>query len=263
MNLGGISTVTNFVKIDISRSRAMAAPILAIAVSLIILATVIWPKFTQALQIRAANRELAIRRDTLSAKVQILQSLDKVALDQQLAVAEQLLPSDKAIFAFLRQIEAAAGASGVILSKVDVAPGAVSATSEIKTEGTASVRDDAKSIASSVQVKVSLTSDYQSLLNFTQRIFSLARVTGVNELSVSSSDSAGEGSSLRTSIVVNAYWRFLPGELGSIESPIIQLTDEQVSLIEKANLSIVSGPTGDGGSVPSVPTGRSDLFAPF
>lgn len=251
-NLPEISLGGTFAKIDFGRWQTIVAPFAAIVVSLAILVLVIWPKFTEALRIRAQNVELEARVTSLGEKAQFLQSLDKFLLDQQLAVAEAMLPSDEALFSFVRQVESAAVTSGVTLNKIDVGP-TLTTTSGAKSE--------AESVPK-IQVKVSLTSDYRALVIFLGRIISLPRVDGIAELTISSSVTGGQSGPLRTATVINAFWRPLPRDLGSIETPVAELTEKELELLDKAQVVTVSTPSF-GVVVPLVPTGRSDLFAPF
>lgn len=251
-NLPEISLAGTFAKIDFGRWQTIVAPVLAIVVSFVVLILVIWPKFTAALRIRVQNVELEARVTSLGEKAQFLQSLDKFLLDQQLAVAEAMLPSDEALFSFVRQVESAAVTAGVILNKIDVGPSSALASG-------------AKSEASSVpkiQVKVSLTSDYRALVTFLGRIISLPRADGISELTISSSVIGGQSGPLRTATVIDAFWRPLPRDLGSIETPVAELTEKELELLDKVQVVTVSTPSF-GAVVPLVPTGRSDLFAPF
>ena len=122
MNLPSISTNKSFTGLDFGKAQTVFAPVGAVIVSLAVLAFVVWPKFNQALSIRTENEQLVSRISLLSDKVKILESLDKTVLDRQVISSERLLPSDKATFAFVRQIETIASTSGTVLNKVEVAP---------------------------------------------------------------------------------------------------------------------------------------------
>lgn len=273
MNLPTLPVLGTLTKVDFSRVQTVFAPAGAVIVSLVVLIFVVWPKFGQAFSIRAENEQLVDRISLVSDKVQILESLDKNILKQQLVASEGLLPSDKAVFTFIRQVENSASASGVVLSKVDAAPGAVSGAGQ--TTGMAAAPGPTPSglavpaaggesaePAAKIQVKVLVTSDYKSLVNFIERISALARISSVRDLTVASTSASGEAAPLRSSIVIDAYYRILPRELGSIESPVEDLTAEEEKILARVRQIAVSEPT-----LPTVtpvsPGGRSDLFAPF
>lgn len=268
MNLPSLSIARLLPKIEFGRTQLLLAPAGAILIALIVLVLVIWPKFTQALAIRAENQQLAVRIGVLETKVQVLESLDRNDLVEQLGDAERLLPSDKAVFSYIRQIEAAASAAGVILSKVDVAPGILSGGSAGASQpptaqgatpgGAGDALEGAK-----VQVKISLTSDYKSLVTLLERLMSLARVSAVRDLTIASASATGEVVPLRTSMALDAYFRPLPKELGSIEAPIEVLTEEEEKILAGVHAAAISSPVTTSSAVVAVPTGRTDLFAPF
>lgn len=269
MNLSSFSIARILPKIEFGRTQALLAPAGAIAIAVIVLVLVIWPKFTQALSIRAENQQLASRAAVLETKVQVLESLDSDQLEEQLGDAERLLPSDKAVFSYIRQIEGAASAAGVILQKVDVAPGVLSGEGALASQApTAQSAAPAGAPADTlegakVQVKISLTSDYKSLVTFLERIVSLARVSAVRDLTIASASATGEVAPLRTSMAVDAYFRPLPAELGSIEAPVEALTADEQNLLASVRAATISSPVATSSAVIAVPTGRNDLFAPF
>ncbi|OGD87223.1 hypothetical protein A2870_03690 [Candidatus Curtissbacteria bacterium RIFCSPHIGHO2_01_FULL_41_11] len=266
MNLPNVPSLKLSVGFDTSRIGAMAAPISAIVISVIVLFFIVWPKFSSVLALRSENKGLEDRVQQLITKVGILSSFDKIELQQDLGYAEALLPSDKATFSMIHQIESAAGSSGVVLSKVDVAPGSVSADSstggsgvQAAPAGQASKEPDA---APKIQVRISTTGDYNSFLNFLSTISSVSRVTSIEDLTLSSSSTQGVVAPLKVSMVINAYWKPRATKLGQIESPVSKLTDSEQARLDKVKTAVGVGQPSFS-EVPSVPIGRSDLFAPF
>lgn len=255
MNLSAL-TLPKIAGPQTSRGLSLIAPIGGIVVSLIVLAFIVWPRYADIKELRSANAELASRATSLEAKVDVLTTLDADVLEKQLAASQALLPSDKDVFILIRQIENAAASTGVVLSKVEVVPGSIN---EIDPTGAAPpagapVPD---SSASQVQVRLSITSGYASLLSFLSKMYSGARVINVDDITIATA-SSGE-SQVRTAFSVDAYWQPLPIDLGSIEKPVSPLTDSEVQLLDTVGEQGVSSvPT-----VPEVPLGRSDLFAPL
>ena len=269
MNLPNISALKLGTGFDTSRITTMAAPIGAMIVSVLVLIFIVWPKITGVLALRSANEDLAVRTQNLASKVQILSSLDKVELTSDVGYAEQLLPSDKGVFSIIRQVELSAGSSGVVLNKVDVTPGSLNQDDTSSAAVGNAAQQGAKSgetvdSAPKIQLKVAITSDYSSFLNFLANISSIVRVISIRDLTLSSSSSPGETAPLRTNVVINAYWKPLPTKLGQVESPVSKLTDSELARLAKAKNAAVENPIAASSSaVPQVPTGRSDLFAPF
>ncbi|MDP2632173.1 MAG: type 4a pilus biogenesis protein PilO [Candidatus Curtissbacteria bacterium] len=270
MNLPNISFIKPGVHVNTDKISALAVPVGAIVVSLLVFVLVVWPKFTSTLSLRSENKELELRVQKLIAKVDLLSSYDKVELQQNLGYAEALLPSDKGTFSLIRSVELAAASSGVVLTKVDVAPGSIGASSTPSSgqtsAPTAPVQAGSEpSDVSKILVRVSLSSDYNSILNFLKNIANNARIISIEDLTLSSSSAQGEASPLRTSMVINGYWKARPSKLGQIESPVTPLTDAESSMLAKVKtlISSSSSTSSDSGFVPEVPVGRSDLFAPF
>ena len=261
MNFPGISSnlKTEAKGLDITKYTTLGAPILAIVVSLIVLFIVVYPRFSQALKLRSSNSELASRVDALNAKSQILSAQNETELRQQYGLAEQAIPSEKAVFAALRQVETVAGQSGVILERVDVAPGSVTGNASAAVAG--STADTNASGATKVDIKISTTSDYNSLLKFLTSLYALPRVLGIRDLTVAAGGSSS-GTALHGDMVVEAYWKALPNQLGSVESAVENITPSEKAILDKvreAGLAV----SASSSAAPVVQTGRSDLFAPF
>ena len=220
-----------------------------------------WPKLSETLQIKNSNSELTQNADSLKQKAGILSRLDQAELEKQVVASEQLLPSDKNVFLLISQIERAAASSGVLLNRVESTPGLLDTAS-----GGASANPAAPSagapteIAPSIKVSVSLTSGYSSLLSFLNNVLVIPRAVSITDLSVSSATSEGS-SQLKVSLSIVAYFKQLPTDLGSIEAPVAELTQSEKERLKKIiDTGLATAPSV---SVPQVPVGRADIFAPF
>ena len=261
MNLPTIALPKIGNEVDLSRWISLGAPGGAIVVSLVILLFIIWPKFTQILQLRSDNRELAGRVQNLNLKTQKLASFDKESLDLKLGASEQLLPSDKGVFSLVTQMERTAAASGVLLNRVDIAPGSLHDTGSAKNTTAASSQPDGQvTIGQSIQLKMSITGDYKSFEQFLKNIFSVSRILAIKDLNLSASTSSSDQSSqIRAAMTIDAYWQPLPKELNSIESPVEDLTESELAILNQvSSTGTISTPL-----IPSVPTGKTDLFSSF
>lgn len=275
MNLGNLTLPKRTLSFDLSKWAGLAAPGTGIVVSFLIIFLVIWPRLNDALQMQKSNKELEVTVASFEEKAQRLASLDKNQLIEQLVAAEQLLPSDKGVFTFIRQVENSANSSGVLLNRIEVvAPGLVGTGSPSDSSSAppppppqppsldSSSAQAAGNLASATNFKISVESDYQSFLRFLNIIFSLPRVVTVDDLVITSSALAGQPAQIRIALALSAYWKSLPMTLSSVESPIEVLTAPERERLDK--VVIVKGPEGaPAATVPSVPLGRPDLFAPF
>ena len=247
---------------EISKLITLVVPIVSVLISILVVALVVWPKFNEVLRLRSANKDLEILAGKLEEKADKLSSLDGDKLVIQLGAAEQILPSDKEPFVLVRQTEGAAAVSGVLLNRIEVVPGAigqVSAQKETPPAAGASAQPptggDTGAEASKIQLRISLTGDYKSLLSFLDNILSLPRVATIRDLVVFS----GQSGQLTSAFMIEAYWQSIPTELASIETPIEDLTQSESARLEQVTLAGLASPA----AVPPVPLGRSDLFSPF
>src|SRR3990167_9768905 len=127
MNLPTISIPKLGTPAFAAKVTGFTAPIAAMAVSVIVIAFIVWPKFSDVMRLRTENKQLEIRATSLEVKAGKLATYDKDVLGNQLVAAEQLMPSEKGIFSIASRVERAAAASGVLLSGIEVvAPGQAS-----------------------------------------------------------------------------------------------------------------------------------------
>lgn len=250
----------------ISSYLKMAAPIAVVLASVLVLVLVVWPKFSDVLALRRVNDELSDRAQKLESKAQKLSSYDKSELESQLGRSEALIPSDKEVFSLVAQIERAASSAGVVLNKVDVSPGSVGNAAggainvPIANSGTAPTpADTAAGTTPKVQLKVSISSDYKSFLQFLNNVLAFSRTLVVRDLTLSAvSGTEQAGGQIRTLITIDAYYLPLPKELSSIEAPIEDLTPSEIARLNQVRAGSSGAP-----ALPPVQGGRSDLFAPF
>lgn len=259
---GAISRLTK--STEFFQITVLVTPILAIVVSVAVAIFITWPKFSEVLRLVESNRELVIRVQALEEKAVKLENLaqDQEKLNRELVASEQLLPSNKAVFTLLRQVENAAATSGVLIGRTEIAPGSISDNQA--SSGQSPLTGTAGDVAPKLVLKADLTSDYRSFLAFLTNILSLARVVSIGDLSLAASTSGEQATQVRTAMAINAYWQPLPGELASVETPIDDLTSTEEALLSKVSLtgSIGEAPAAPV-TIPAVPIGKVDLFAPF
>ncbi len=268
MNLPAISVPKAGISLGVSKYIPFAMPVGSLVISILVAYFVIWPKFGEVLSMRTSNQQLEVQASQLNEKAQTLTTLsqDKPTLEKQLAQSEQLLPSKNGIFPLLREIEVASATSGVLVEKVDVDPKSLSSGGGQGSGAPAPPPDkNASSVSGlspAVVVKVALTGGYRSFLDFLSYLYNGSRVISIDDLSLtSSSGKEGGGGVVRAAITINAFWRPLPTNLGTLDKPVDKLSSAEVGRLN----AVVTVPTEQASSsaVPQVPMGRSDLFAPF
>jgi len=243
---------------DLSGIIGVVIPIGGIVISILIAALIIWPKVNEILELRTNNEQLRGTVQTLEQKAGILSGLDQIKLEEQLVAAEQLLPSDSNAFSVLRQVEDTANTTGVLLSKIEVITGSFGGGGAAAGAGTSvSGASPELNLAPAVEIRLSLTSDYQSLLGFISGLYSFSRVASIDSLSVSAG--GGDEGLLSTSFAVNAHWKQLPQNLGSIEASVENLTSAEEELLA----NVKSPQRTESAPVPPVATGRGNPFNPY
>lgn len=266
----GAGTKTESSIAQVSKFLIFAPSVLAIIVSILIGFIVVWPKFNETLKLEESNKTLEETSVKLNEKASALSGLDQSKLKTQLKSAEFLLPSEKNIFPFIRQIEDIRNRSGVVITSLSVGsvgqfksdptkadPADSKAGAPVPPPAAGADTDIAASVgASVVEMKVSVTSDYRSILQFLNNLYAMARVTTIKDLSFSPN---AEGQ-ITTSLVISSLWQPLPSDLASVESPLPVLGDAEIALLAKIDSSgadIVSA------RIPEGPKGRPDIFTKF
>ena len=221
MNLPAITVPKSGVSLGLGKYLPFVMPVGAILVSVVVAYFVIWPKFSEVLAMRTSNQQLDVQAAQLEEKARSLGVLaqDKLKLEKQLGQAEQLLPSDDGVFLILTQVENAAISSGVLIDKMDVnakslnsgKAGAPASSQAPDKSGTSSV----SGVSPKVELKVSLTGGYKSFLQFLGSIYLGSRVISIDDLTLTSSSGV-----VRSSLSIDAFWKPLPTDLGSVDKPI-------------------------------------------
>jgi len=266
MAVPDISTLKFGKNTDLSKFIGLVPSIGAILISVSIAFFIVWPKFNEVLRLQESNKSLSDQAQKLGEKVSILQSLvsQESLLDTQLGAADQLLPSDKSTFKIIQQIEKAVSDSGVLLDKLDTAPGSVvQEANESSNSGSSaapvasSIVEEVGSSLPSLKFNIAITGDYSSFLRFLRNSLLITRVVSLDGLGVSASS---DGNTIvSSSFTIDAFWQPLPSVIGNIEAPIESLTPD-----EEEVLSDVTLPDKIESTTPSeVATGRTDIFSPF
>lgn len=253
MNLGSGGMLKAKDTQNFSKVLGIVVPVAGIVISILIAFMVIWPKIQEIQELRESNVQLAQRAELLENKAEILASLDHNKLEEQLAAAEQLLPSDTSIFAVLGKVEDTANTTGILLNSISTDPSGVNAAGNRRAVTTS----PESSLAPAVVLSLAISGDYQSLMRFVGGLYSYSRVVSIDTMTISAG--GGEGGQLSTSFGVNAHWKGLPSNLGSIEAPVQKLTQAEEELLEKVR----SPEKQEIPPVPDVPKGRGDPFTPY
>lgn len=269
MEIPTIAGVKKSNSAQLAKATSLAPSIAAIVISVFIAFFIVLPRFREVLRLKDDNVQLKSRSEKLEEKAQILDSLVVGDLETQLVSANQLIPSDKGVFTLLSSVERIAGASGILLNRVEVSPGNLSKEDSKAAPGGAvsapgsgtGVPGASKAATVAVpktQLKISVSSDYKSFLLFLSRMYGSPRVVSVVDLTMAAASSGGTGQ-INSSLLLDAYWQPTPTELSSIETPLVELTPDELARLE----TVETSPSEGVPSIPDVPKGKTDLFTPF
>ncbi len=258
---------------DMSRIMLFGPAVVAILASVVIGVLVVWPKYSEMRRLSESNKTLAETAVKLENKAATLSKMDREELRVQLAAAELLLPSNKSIFTFIRQIEDVRSASGVIITNLSV--GSVGKFSSKDSAGSAGADDGAGAAGApvppppgaagggqspnlgdvkSVTMNVSVTSDFDQIFRFLNEVYSLPRVTTVSGLAFTI-DRSGL---IATTMEINSLWQDRPAQLASVEAPLPELSGGELALLKKVESE---GVVGTPVEIPDVPRGKANIFS--
>lgn len=257
---------------DLSKVLLFGPSIFAIVVAFIVAGVVVWPKYQEVQQLKISNKTLEETAVKLESKAAALSALDKEKLRSQLVAADQLLPSEKGIFTFIRQIENVRTNSGVIINNLSVGSvGQFSSGSgepaEAGTTGSATAPAPAPPPTAqgtpgqvelgdvqTVTAKVTISSDFDQIFSFLNQLYGLPRVTSVSGLTFAQ-DQRGL---ISTTMDITSLWQELPTQLPSVETPLPDLSSAEIELLAKVQSeSSISPPV----VVPDVPKNKANIFA--
>lgn len=262
---------------DLSKIMMFAPSIGAVLLSIAIFALVVWPKFTEARQLNEQNKVFEVKAVKLEDKATRLAKLDREQLRVQLAAAELLLPSDKSIFSFIRQIEGVSDNSGVIVGTLNIGKvGEFSPKKQVEgnQDGAADASGQAAGTAATppplsptagegkidlgdvemVTATVSITSNFDQVFTFLNGVYSLPRVSTISGLNFSIDNDGLIGANME----IHSLWQSRPVQLASVEEALPELGSAEVELLRKIEKE---GVVGTPVEIPDVPRGKSNIFS--
>lgn len=255
--------------IDFSKILFFGPSVVAIVVSVLIGVFVVWPKFGEVQELKTTNVNFEETADKLEKKVEALKRLDKNLLTKQLVAAEELLPSEKAIFKFIRLIENVRGNTGVVFTTLSVgtvgqftsgeekanaeAGGAEAGVAPVAPPATAPA-DPSLADVSQVSMKVSIVSDFDQIFKFLNELYALPRVTTVSGLSFAI-DQEGR---INTNMDISSLWQERPKALPDVEAELATLTEAEIELLSKIETGSTLVPFVE---IPESDIGKSNIFS--
>lgn len=190
-------------------------PIIVGLSSLILIIFVIYPQTVKLILNQQAQGELTTKTQFLDTKVQALEGYDANVLGNQVNLALGFYPADKEIVPILGLLQNIASESGFSIVSISLSGGGV------KTQG---------SKTQSYVVKLEALGSIQALPHFLSTIEGSPRLMRVSSFDVTSANSS-KGASI--AIDVDVLYSAPPSDLGSIDSPLPELSQKDQEVISK------------------------------
>lgn len=183
-------------------------------VILVIFLTIDLPKINEILSVRQRLNNIQERLSKLSNKEKLLSVLNVNDLNDKYKKISLVLPDGKDAPSILRNLEASASYSGVILAGFSFTPG------KIATESPVLKAQDTNELSLKISVKGAET----QMVDYLKKITFLGRAMTIKSVSLdlkSSSDSASLG------LDANAHLLIPPAKEPQIDDPLVDLNDQE------------------------------------
>ncbi len=198
----------------------------------LVLGLVIYPAITDTVQMYHENTSLEEVVKKLQNKLLILNSVDQVRLQSDLALLLSAVPSDKSIATLISTLEGVGGNSGVTLSDITVAaPGSIS------TESAKLLKATSDAGVPGVLYKAAIRGDEAQINQFIGLIQKVRRVLGLTKFDIT----YDENKVGTAQIELIGYYNTLPQALGHVTDSIVEATPEENSIVSKlANIPLAT-----------------------
>lgn len=202
-----------------------------------------------------AMRTLSSDTEALRKKLNLLNSLDEVALRSELATGISAVPVDKSLPSIFATVEALSAQTGASILDMGVSAGGTVATASAKTTAT----PQEKQVGTHI---VPFTVTIQAALPNIQQFITLAphvrRLLRIRTFAITTPKADRP---LTVSLAMDAFYEPLPTTLGKAGAPITALSDAEEQTITKlSELPLATGEVA--APLPLVGPGRANPFSP-
>lgn len=223
-------------------------------IALVIFFILIWlgrsflvPNSTKIQQILAEQKELTNKKEMLEKKLAILSAIDK---EQELEVLKKItfvLSEEKDVFSIFNGLDTQEKDAGIVVTQSDFTVGVVSTSSASQKSVVQKTAYESIDISFNVLAsKDTLLTFLKNLRNFKTRLFT------VKDMKIT----ILPNSQLEASFILSAFYMPFPPNLGEVDSPLAELTPQQVGIKE----NIASNTILPSDIEPAVEKGKSNLF---
>lgn len=209
--------------------------LLPLAASLIIvLSTILFvlPKVREIFEIKGRLEEEQEKLSSLTEKVAFLVGLDEYELGEKVVVAEEALPSKKAIAEILVALSSLSSETEVSFGGLEISPGKL-------------VPEKFEVLA----FKLTLEGPRPNIQNFFGRVNQVLPIMKVISFGIQEE---------KATVEIESYSSSLPKSLGKIDTPLPEITKEEEKIYQK-----IAQFESFEKKLPSIPTGKENPFSEF
>lgn len=205
-------------------NKLIIFPVLVALASGTLIVLVIFPQIKGYFKGQEDIKITQERVKVLGVKAEELQNVPEEDLKSKLQTAVQTLPEDKDYTSVIGVVQRLAATSGVSLASVNLEGGG--------SKGVPGV--------SSFGVKASITGSRSGFDEFVKAVQNAPILMKISAISV---DTSGAQDQVSVSLSLSVYYSPTPKSLGSIDSPLPKLTEDEEKLAAKLASNVGSAPT--------------------
>lgn len=220
-------------------------PVLVVVVIWVIFVRIDLPKISEINRVRQQLSGIKERLAKLSAKSNLLTSLDEEKLKVDLEKTNLVLPDGKDAPSILRNLEISASSSGIFLENLDLTPG------KLATKGATPQIGGEKS--NEIPLRVAINGTTPQITAYLEKITSIGRSLGVKNLEIN----FGEGTaSAKVNLELVAYFLLPPPSVGGgVEEALPTMRAQENDALTKISQRELLAPAPI-----TSPAGKTDLF---
>lgn len=218
-------------------------PFLVGVIILVLLLKIDQPKIAEIALARQELSGIEERLNKLLTKSQLLGSLDKTKLSNDLTKVSLVLPDGKDAPSILRTLEAGASYSGVLVETIDLAPGKLASGSSVM--GAAGQNE--------IPLRVTINGTKEQIITYLTKITSVGRTLGLKNMELVY-NREGTGSA-KVNLELAAYFLLSSTASAKIDEALPALSEKENGLLSQILSRELLAPL-----VVSSSSGKTDLF---
>lgn len=191
----------------------------ALVLTFVLTLFVVKPQYQKLKTVRQNLAQEKVKIEKLEDKVEALEAIDEIKLQEEATFALKALPAKKDVFEAMEVIDRLAQETGVIIDKLSVNPGVVSSQEVAETEG---IKEG------HLAFKLELLGTQEQLRNFLKLLGEFIPLADTKRVTLGASEAVSS-----SEFSLELYFSPLPKEIGRPEDPLPELSAEEEKVLEK------------------------------